>query len=236
MRGRWDARTLVRFAMDHLRYTSCAVSLVFALLASAATAGELRIVDRPLPFGERRRALTLDYLRQHVDPQASDIAIEPKAVVVHWTASATLSSALATFAPEELPPGRPELVRGGKLNVSAHFVVDRDGTVYRLLPETVVARHAIGLNRVALGIENVGGPRWPLTDAQLAANARLVTDLVGRHPGIRMLLGHREYGRLRGTPLWEERDPRYFTGKDDPGAEFMERLRREVEDLKLERP
>ncbi|MBI5014311.1 MAG: N-acetylmuramoyl-L-alanine amidase [Deltaproteobacteria bacterium] len=213
-----------------------ALALAGLLAAGAAGAGELRIVDRPIPFGERRRALTLEYLRQHVDPTASDIALDPRAVVIHWTASPTLPSVLAAFTPDELPPGRPELRRGGRVNVSAHFAVDRDGTVYRLVPETWTARHTIGLNRVAIGIENVGGPAWPLTDAQLAADARLVRDLVARHPGIRMLLGHREYGRLRGTPLWEERDPGYFTGKEDPGAKFMERLRREVADLELERP
>lgn len=210
--------------------------LVLILVGSLARAGDLRIVDRPLPFGEHRRALTLDYIRQHYDPQASGIEIEPAAIVIHWTASPTLASTWGTFAPDELPAGRPELKRGGKLNVSAHFVVDRDGTIYRLLPETILARHTIGLNRVALGIENVGGPRWPLTDAQLAADARLVRDLVGRYPRIRMLLGHREYGRLRGTALWEERDPAYFTGKEDPGAPFMERLRRAVGDLRLEKP
>jgi N-acetyl-anhydromuramyl-L-alanine amidase AmpD len=209
---------------------------LLGVLVPAAGAGDLRIVDHPLPFGERRRALTLEYIRQHYDPQASDITIVPRAIVIHWTASPTLSSALATFAPEELPAGRPELRKGGKVNVSAHFVVDRDGTIYRLLPETLMARHTIGLNRSAVGIENVGGPRWPLTDAQLTANARLVRDLVARYPGIRLLLGHREYGRLRATPLWEERDPTYFTGKEDPGDGFIERLRREVGDLGLEKP
>ena len=49
--------------------------------------------------------------------------------------------------------------------------MDRDGAVYRLMPETWMARHTIGLNRVAIGIENVGGPRWPLTPEQLRADA-----------------------------------------------------------------
>jgi len=43
------------------------------------------------------------------------------------------------------------------------------------MPETWMARHAIGFNHVAIGIENVGdGARWPLTDAQADADAALV--------------------------------------------------------------
>lgn len=205
------------------------------LLASGAGAG-LRIVDRPLPFGPVRRALTLDYVRRHCDPEADTIEFVPRAVVVHWTASPTLASALAAFSPEVLPKGRPELEKGGTLNVSAHFLVDRDGTVYRLLPETRVARHAVGLNRCALGIENVGGPKWPLTRAQVEANAELVRDLKARHPSLRYLLGHSEYGKLRGTALWEERDPTYFTGKTDPGPAFLAALRTKVDELGLLAP
>ncbi len=36
-------------------------------------------------------------------------------------------------------------------------MVDRDGTRYRLMPETYMARHVIGLNYYSIGIENVGG-------------------------------------------------------------------------------
>jgi len=54
------------------------------------------------------------------------------------------------------------------LNVSAHFLVDRDGTIYQLMPETRMARHAIGVNHLAIGVENVGDERkWPLTEAQM---------------------------------------------------------------------
>jgi N-acetyl-anhydromuramyl-L-alanine amidase AmpD len=152
---------------------------------------------------------------------------------VHWTASPTLRSALSAFEPEALPAGRPELAKAGRVNVSAHYLVDRDGTIYRLMPEDLMARHVIGLNRAAIGIENVGGPPWPLTEAQLRANVRLIRGLVAGHPRIRYLIGHREYGRFRGTPLWEERDPSYFTGKEDPGPDFMVKLRRELGDLRL---
>jgi N-acetylmuramoyl-L-alanine amidase len=204
--------------------------------AAAAEPGDQvipAIVDRPIPFGRKRQALTLDYIRSHYDPAASSITIEPRMVVIHWTASPDALATLAAFRPATLPPSREEIRRGGKLNVSSHFLVDRDGTIYRLMPETWMARHVIGLNRLALGIENAGGPDHPLTAAQLRANAALVRHLVAKHPRVEYLIGHHEYGSFHGTPLWQERDPSYFTQKQDPGAEFMQRLRAELADLGL---
>jgi len=191
------------------------------------------IAYKPIPFGKLRQQLTLDYIRSHYDPAATNFLIDPKMIVIHWTASPTAESALSAFRPEELPPGRPELLRGGRLNVSSHFIVERDGGIVQLMPENWMARHTIGLNRIAIGIENVGGPDLPLTKAQLSSNAALVRMLVRKHPGISVLIGHYEYKAFRKTPLWQERDPSYFTGKTDPGPEFMVKLRELTKDLGL---
>lgn len=51
------------------------------------------------------------------------------------------------------------------LNVSTQFLVDRDGTIFRLLPDTTFARHVIGLNHLAIGIENIGCDDMPVTQA-----------------------------------------------------------------------
>ncbi|MGE3536907.1 MAG: N-acetylmuramoyl-L-alanine amidase [Candidatus Tectimicrobiota bacterium] len=211
--------------------------LLSALLASQlrlVQAAPERIIARPIPFGPQRQALTLDYIRQHYDPQATDISITPQMIVLHWSATASLAATLATFTPARLPPGRPALHRAGVLNVSAHFVVDRDGTLYQLMPTTWMARHIIGLNRLALGIENVGGPQAPLTAAQVEANAWLIRHLVTRHPTIKYLIGHHEYGRLRHTRLWQERDASYFSGKPDPGEAFMRAVRAAVHAMGLQ--
>jgi N-acetyl-anhydromuramyl-L-alanine amidase AmpD len=119
--------------------------------------------------------------------------------------------------------------------VSAHFLVDRDGTAYRLMPETDMARHVIGLNLSAVGIENVGGAggRDDLTPAQAETNARLVRELKQRHPGIAYLIGHHEYRRFEGHALWKEKDADYRTEKSDPGPRFVEDVRRRVADLGL---
>jgi N-acetyl-anhydromuramyl-L-alanine amidase AmpD len=204
-------------------------------LAGPASPGvaERRIVWRPIPFGDQRYRLTLAYIRQHYDPQAEDIMLVPRMVVIHWTGSDSLQSVLATFTPAVLPAWRPDIRQAGAVNVSAQFVVDRDGTIYQLMPECWMARHTFGLNRLAIGLENVGGPQAPLTTAQVAANAWLVRDLVARYPTIDFLIGHHEYGRFRHTPLWQERDPTYFSGKQDPGPLFMRQLRQALPELPL---
>lgn len=194
-----------------------------------------------------RVQLTRDYLAIH-DPELAQalppgsgegaISFVPRVVVVHFTAIPTLSETLATFAPLTIDSERTVILQNGRLNVGIQFVVDRDGTIYRLYPETVIARHVIGLNQVAIGIENVGtgdlgeeAAEAPLTEAQLVANAALIRDLAARHPTIRYLIGHSEYRDLEDPrhpahELFVEALPTYRTEKVDPGRRFMHRLRR----------
>ncbi|RZL33481.1 MAG: N-acetylmuramoyl-L-alanine amidase, partial [Pedobacter sp.] len=112
------------------------------------------------------------------------------------------------------------------------YMVDRDGTIYRLMPDNYFARHVIGLNYCAIGVENVGSADFPLTDAQLKANEQLVRYLAKKYK-IEYLIGHYEYSKFKGTSLWKETNPNYLTGKTDPGVSFMERIRNNVKDLLL---
>jgi N-acetylmuramoyl-L-alanine amidase len=190
------------------------------------------VVPRPLPWPPERAALTLDYARLHYGEGTKGI-VTPRMIVLHWSEIPTLDGLYETFAPSTLGGGRPELAGAGAVNVSSQFGVDRDGTIYQFLPETFLARHVIGLNPVAIGVENVGGTEQPLTAAQVRANARIIRQLVAKYPSIRYLIGHFEYGAFRGTPMWAELDPRYFTEKIDPGPEFMAAVRVAVADLNL---
>lgn len=203
--------------------------------APRAPAPGLRVIDRPIPFSPRRVAMTRDYIRAHYGLDVPDIAIVPRIVVLHWTAVATVEGSFNAFAPESLPGGRTDLTGAGEVNVSTHFLVDRDGTVYRLMPETWMARHVIGLNYEAIGVENVGGTggEEDLTQAQVAANVALIRDLTRRYPGIQYLIGHSEYREFEGHPLWRERDAGYRTEKIDPGASFLRAVRAGVEPLGL---
>ncbi len=198
------------------------------------------IRDHLIPWTAEREALTEAYLQAHRTAPLSgnpevDTRMVPRAIVLHWTAGPTAASAWATFAPDHLA-GRDDLRAGGDLNVGAHYVVDRDGTIERLFPDDRVVRHCIGLNHLAIGVENVGGDAaHPLTAAQVAADIALIRGLAARYP-IEVLLGHLEYRRMEGSPLFEERDPAYRTTKPDPGAAFMASVRAGLTDLPLAEP
>ena len=202
-------------------------------LPPGSTLGGFPLVERPLRWGDKRQAATLAYRKEHSGIDDGTVEITPRVVVLHWTAGPDAESAFQTFDRELLPGDRPEL--GGGVNVSAHYLVDRDGTIYRLLPETRMARHVIGLNHVAVGIENAGdGERWPLTEAQVSANAAIVRDLAGRH-AITHVIGHHEYRAFEGHDYFREVDPNYRTGKVDPGEAFVAAVFARLRDLPVAR-
>ena len=88
---------------------------------------------------------------------------------------------------------------------------------HQLMPDNWMARHTIGLNHNAIGIENIGGidGKDDLTEAQVKANAFLVCHLKKKYPAIKHLIGHNEYLRFKNTKLWLEKDPNYQTDKTD---------------------
>lgn len=191
------------------------------------------IVDKPITFDEERIELTLAYRRAHQDPEAEDIDIEPRMIILHHTAGSSFTGTWNYLDRVHVEDDRERTAGAGAVNVSSHFVVDRDGTIYRLMPETRMARHCIGLNHVAIGVENVGGKKgYPLTAAQEVANVRLVRWLAARYP-ITHLIGHHEYRRMEGHPYFVERDPKYRNEKPDPGDDFMAKVRAGVKDLPL---
>ncbi|MFT7519887.1 MAG: N-acetylmuramoyl-L-alanine amidase [Kiritimatiellia bacterium] len=202
----------------------------------------LEIVRSPIPFARERKELTAAYLQKHTVGRQltgdldADVSMVPRMIVLHWTAGKTSQGAWNTFAPTRLP-NRPDLQKASMLNVSAHFVVDQDGTVWRLMPDNLVARHVIGLNHLSIGVENVGGgPGLPLTSAQVQANIALVRHLREAWPSITHLVGHMEYRRFEGHPYFRESDPDYRTTKVDPGVTFMTAVRAGVADLALDGP
>jgi N-acetylmuramoyl-L-alanine amidase len=193
-------------------------------------------IDKFINYNQERIDLTIAYRRAHQDPKASDVIIQPKMIILHWTAIDSLSSTWNYFNRTRAEAARDQLAAAGDVNVSAQFLVDRDGTIYRLMPENWMARHCIGLNHVAIGVENVGdGDKHPLTDAQVAADAALVRYLAAKYP-ITHLIGHLEYRDMEGTLYFVELDPKYRNRKPDPGNLFMSKVRALVADLKLQGP
>lgn len=203
-----------------------AAALFFGLQSLAEA--DLKIKEYPID-SPLRRELTREYSRKHYGIDSDELKY-PTVIVIHATEIPTLKGSLEVFKPAELPAHRKELVAGGRLNVGVHYVVDRNGDIYSLLPLNRMGRHAIGYNHTAIGIENVGHT-GDLTEAQLYANAELVHHLDNLH-SIYDVMGH--YETQVGTPTFSTprrmMDPLYRpTVKLDPGSDFMWKLRRLIE-------
>lgn len=184
------------------------------------------IIDKPIIFDNERILLTKAYMKDRYGLKASSIEIEPTMIVLHWTAIPTFEGSYDAFYDSKLPNWRPDIENVSGLNVSTHFLVDKDGSIYRMMPENYMGRHVIGLNHCAIGIENVGGTdESPLTDKQLKANIKLVKYLTKKYD-IEFLIGHYEYTNFEGHPLWLEVDKGYRTAKTDPGKNFMTQVRK----------
>ena len=206
-------------------------SLSFLCILLVACKTQYEIVDKPIIFNEQRIQLTKEYLEQRYELKQENPSIEPKMIVLHWTAIPTLEKSFDAFLNPTLPNWRPDIKTVSGLNVSAHFLVDQNGTIYRLMSETTMARHVIGLNHCAIGVENVGGTEdKPLTKRQLKANIWLVNYLASRY-NIEYVIGHHEYTLFEGHPFWLEVDDGYRTEKTDPGPDFMNKVREATEDF-----
>jgi len=112
----------------------------------ATTAPGPRVVVDHIAFGPKRRAETAAYAQRHYGRATA--VLQPTMVVLHYTESDTYASVRSLFAADR--------ANNGELpGVCSHYVVDQDGTVYEVVPPTVLCRHTIGLNDKAIGVELV---------------------------------------------------------------------------------
>jgi N-acetylmuramoyl-L-alanine amidase len=142
-------------------------------------------------------------------PNFSDLTIPVEFVVIHYTA-ATLERTL-------------ELFSSPSTEVSAHLVVDRDGTVYELVEclggvakrawhagrsrfecgHSGVRRVIEGFNDCSVGIElvNLNGNVFSYTEAQYASLFALIDSLKARYPALHnpdAVVGHEQIAGFRG--------------------------------------
>ncbi len=118
--------------------------------------------------------------RKVESPNWDERALPVSMVVLHYTGMPTAEEALARLCD---PAAK----------VSAHYMIDEDGTVTALVPEAKRAWHAgsaywrgiTDVNSASIGIELVNpGHDWgyrPFPDAQMEALLPLLADIVDRH-------------------------------------------------------
>jgi N-acetylmuramoyl-L-alanine amidase len=176
-----------------------------AVLALARAVAPPREVPKPIPYGPERRADMADYAERHYGIHDFRLR-EPKVIVEHYTATSSFAPVYDYFSRNERDPELNELP-----GVCSHYVIDRDGTIYRLAPTSIMCRHTVGLNWTAIGIEHVGQSDAQVMGnrRQLAASLRLTRALQGRYGiGTRNVIGHNEN---RESPFHRERIARLRT-------------------------
>lgn len=165
----------------------------------AATVRRPAMVTRLIPFGERRKHQMGRYSRRHYG-RYSVLLRHPKVIVEHYTDGPSMTSAWWTMAGNS-----PDL--GELPGVCTHFIVDTDGTIYRVVPLRLRCRHTIGLNDLAVGIEHVGtSDRQVMRNGpQRQASLRLTLWLMARYDiPVGRVIGH---GESLLEPLRHERYP-----------------------------
>lgn len=165
-----------------VRHWAIAWALATATVAgAAAAASKPRIADDPISYGDQRRAQMAGYSQRHYGEREWRLR-GPDAIVLHYTAGGSYSSAWSTF--DSNAPNLGELP-----GVCAHYVVKRSGKIAELVPPRIRCRHTIGLNHRSIGIEMVQeagpGPAWADRQIlqrrpQVRAALRLVDWLQGR--------------------------------------------------------
>jgi N-acetylmuramoyl-L-alanine amidase len=160
------------------------------------------IVQRTIPFPAKRRSEMAAYAERHYGIDTWRLS-HPHVIVEHYTASESFSSAYNTFASDS-----PDAELGELPGTCAHFVIDKDGTIYQLVRTTIMCRHTVGLNYTAIGIEHVG-----MSDQEILQNARQLQASIAltawlmqqKHIALGNVIGHNEsltsrYHRERYKP------------------------------------
>jgi N-acetylmuramoyl-L-alanine amidase len=168
------------------------LAALLALCAPAAARAAVpkpTIVQKPIPFPQKRKNETAAYAQRHYGIDSYRLR-NPHVIVEHVTVTSTFSAVFNTFAPD-----KPDVELHELPGLCSHFVIDRDGTIYQLVPLGIMCRHTVGLNYTAFGIEHVG-----MSDAdvlgdkrQMEASLRLTRWLRCRYSiGVGNVIGHSE--------------------------------------------
>lgn len=145
----------------------------------------------------------MDIIKRHSPNYAELPSRDITIIVIHDTGGRTAESALSWM---ESPLS----------NVSSHYLVDKDGTIYQLVEDEDVAWHVgasvlwheSDLNRIALGIELVDDSLDKYPDEQMTALIDLTAGLCDKYQiPLNRIVGHENVAMPKGR-------------KVDPGADF----------------
>jgi LysM repeat protein len=101
-------------------------------------------------------------------------------VIVHYTTAGNAGSTINHFS-------------NRASQVSAHYIIDKNGEIYQMVKDADKAWHAAGANRNSIGIEHVATKGDKLTDLQEAASIHLIKWLMHEYKILQQnILGHKQ--------------------------------------------
>lgn len=108
------------------------------------------VVKKYLPYGEWEDEYR-DYFKSHYN--TASLKLQPKLIVLHYSGTSDFATLWRTYI-----KGGMYNYGGGKRigHLSTHFVVDKDGSIYQLMPLDRKARDSYGVNHVAISVEFIG--------------------------------------------------------------------------------
>ena len=100
-------------------------------------------------------------------------------IILHYTAGPTVQSTISWFL-------------NNPRQVSAHYVIDKNGDIYQMVPDAERANHCRGANSSSIGIEHVAEKSEHLTGQQEAASVALIKWLLATYDLLpSAITGHR---------------------------------------------
>jgi hypothetical protein len=199
----------------------------------------INIINRPIVFDAQRKFLTGLYRQKHTgdcDPDTDGIdtciLIEPKIIVVHMTDIDSFEKSFEYMKEPVLREEREKLISRSydRVNVSTHYLIDKLGNIYSLMPDNYMGRHAMGVNHSSIGIENVGMNANPPSREQVEANLKLIKYLMKKYDiKASDVYSHAETALLKekGEPIFIEKDKNYLIQKNC-GQKLIKEIRKRL--------
>lgn len=211
------------------------------------TGEKLRLREVAIPTDDVMIRATRKFMMDNYGRDS--IWLRPVMIVFHAMGDGDLQRSLevSSFLNDSLPSAWATLRKAGAVPNCAHFIVDRDGSIYCLTPPRneagepeyrgphrwLVRRHQ-DANPVAIGIENVTpeGDWTSLTKEQIESNSILARWLVSfEHGNIRYVTSHHQFNDdktyesfLNAFGLHHYRRKFRTVGRRDVGNETFEKI------------
>lgn len=101
------------------------------------------IIKKHLPYKEWEKEYKTYFSEYYRDPT---LKLDPQMIVLHYSGTRNFARLWWTFV-------NGGMYEGKKGHLSVHYAVDKDGTIYELMPPNHRARGTYGVNHVAISID-----------------------------------------------------------------------------------